>query len=504
MICLSTTHSTLDSAVDALRRNEKWVDAVELRADFLDDSEKGRVAGFPSLVEEALGRRVPAILTLRRGRDGGRYDGSDAERLSLLRGWLSPGGVGRGAEAGFDFVDLEEDLLENAEAQRLVSGFSGRVIRSFHDTRGTPGDLEALFERLSTNRDEIPKLAVRVAGSQDVYRVIELMVRTVGLPRIVLGMGAFGFPTRILGKRFGCMLSYTSDLEAPGTVEAAPGHLSPRALAEEFSYRDVDEDTALFAIIGNPVLHSRSPAYHTAAFREAGLNGLYLPFPVDDLDAFFETAALLKVRGLSVTIPHKEPVRRFLAAEEPAVSGAGACNTVLRGPDGWRGTNTDVPGFVEPLLEALRHARRSTALAGLRATVIGAGGAARGAVYALVGGGAEVLVLNRTLAKAQAIARDLGDSVSVAGMDAAGISLSKDYRDIVVQTTSVGMTPKVDEDPLPSFRFLGSEIVYDLVYTPAETRFLTRAREAGCSILSGMAMFRRQAELQQELFRSRF
>ncbi len=504
MICLSTTHGTLQGAVDALRRNARWVEAVELRADFLDDSEKHRVGEFPSLVEDALGHRVPSILTLRRRRDGGRYDGDETERLALLRGWLTRGGRGRDAERRFDFVDIEEDLIEDAEARRLVSGFPGRVIRSFHDTRGTPVDLAGLFERLSTYGDEIPKLAVRVSGSRDVHRVIELMVRTLGRPRIVLGMGEFGFPTRILGKRFGCFLSYTSDLDAPGTAEAAPGHLSPRALAEQFFYPKIDEDTALFGIIGNPVLHSRSPVYHTAAFRDAGLNGLYLPFPADDLDAFFETAEVLNLRGLSVTIPHKEPVRRFLASEEPGVAGAGACNTVLREPDGWHGTNTDVPGFVEPLLETLRDARGSAALGGLRATVVGAGGAARGAVYALRGGGAEVLILNRTVAKAEAIARDLGGSVAVAGIDAAGISRSEGYRDIVVQTTSVGMTPKVDEDPLPGFRFRGSEVVYDLVYTPEKTRFLTRAQEAGCTILSGMAMFRRQAELQQELFRTRF
>lgn len=496
MICLSTTHSTIDEAIGAIRRNAAWLKLVELRADFLTEEEHRRIVAFPGLAAKAIGRRVPVICTLRRRRDGGHYDGSDAERLRFLEAVVSGG--------GFDFLDLEEDLLEDPEAKRLVSAFPGRVIRSFHDTGGTPQDLPALYARLSTHRNEIPKLAVRVAGSHDVHRVIELMVRTAGRPRIILGMGEFGFPTRILGKRFGCFLSYTSDLDIPGTLEAAPGHLSPRVLSETFYYPHIDGQTKLFGIIGNPVLHSKSPAYHTGAFLGAGLNGLYIPFPADDLDAFFRTAELIGLQGLSVTIPHKEAVRRFLASEDPAVAGAGACNTVLRTSNGWRGTNTDVPGFLEPLLETLRKVRGKPDLRGLRVTVLGAGGAARGAVSALTGAGADVLILNRTAGKAELLARDIEGSIAVAGMDSEGITRSESYRDVVVQTTSVGMTPNGDGDPLPEFRFDGSEIVYDLVYTPPETRFLARAKEAGCSVLSGMAMFRRQAELQQELFRTRF
>jgi 3-dehydroquinate dehydratase / shikimate dehydrogenase len=500
MICLSTTHSTVDEAIDALRRNAAWLDLVELRADFLPESERQRIGEFPGLAVKALGRPVPIICTLRRRRDGGHYDGSEAERLRFLGAVISEAAP----KSGFDFLDLEEDLLEDPEAQRLVSTFPGRIIRSFHDTVGTPENLPSLYSRLSTHPNEIPKLAVRVSGSQDVHRVIELMVRTVGRPRIILGMGEFGFPTRILGKRLGCFLSYTSDLDAPGTIEAAPGHLSPRVLSETFSYPRIDTDTKLFGIIGNPVLHSKSPAYHTGAFRDAGLNGAYLPFPADDLDVFFQTAELIELQGLSVTIPHKEAVRRYLTSEDPEVAGAGACNTVIRGSNGWRGTNTDVPGFLEPLVETLRSVRGKPNLRGLRVTVLGAGGAARGAVYALTGAGADVLILNRTVAKAELLARDIGGTIAVAGMDSEGIARSEGYRDVVVQTTSVGMTPNTDEDPLPEFRFDGSEIVYDLVYTPPETKFLGRAKEAGCVILSGVAMFRRQAELQQELFRTRF
>lgn len=504
MICLSTTHSSIDEAVEAIGRNAPWLDLVELRADFLPEGERQRIGEFPELAAKALGRPVPVICTLRRKRDGGRYEGTDAERLGFLEAVLTAGSSGAGAKSGFDFLDLEEDLLDDPQARRLVSLFPGRIVRSFHDIEGTPENLPELYARLSTDPNEIPKLAVRVAGSRDVRRVIELMVRTVGRPRIILGMGEFGFPTRILGKRFGCFLSYTSDLDVPGTAEAAPGHLSPRVLSEAYHYPQIDHRTKLFGIIGNPVLHSKSPAYHTGAFRDAGLNGLYLPFPADDLEAFFRTAELIALQGLSVTIPHKEGVRRFLASEEPAVAGAGACNTVLRGTEGWRGTNTDVPGFLEPLSETLRSARGNPDLRGLRVTVLGAGGAARGAVYALTRAGADVLILNRTAAKAELLARHIGGAISVAGMDAEGISRSASYRDVVVQTTSVGMTPNIDEDPLPEFRFEGSEIVYDLVYTPPETKFLGRAKEAGCIVLSGMVMFRRQAELQQELFRSRF
>lgn len=497
MICLSTTQDTIDQALEAVRRNGDWIDLLELRVDFLKPGEQSRASHFPQLVAEALGRRLPAICTLRRERDGGRFAGDEERRFALLEAIL--------ADSGFAFLDLEEDLLENPRAQGLEAGFSGRIIRSFHDTRGTPEDLSGLYRRLAGRDWEIPKLAVRTDSSRDAQRVLELMVKTRGRERILLGMGEFGFPTRILGRRFGCFLTYTSDLDRPGTAHAAPGHLSPRDIQESYRYREITDQTKLFGIIGNPVLHSRSPAYHTGAFRDGGFDGLYVPFPVDDLDAFFSSAELLGIQGLSVTIPHKQNVRRYLVSEDPAVEGAGACNTLIRGDEGWKGTNTDVPGFLDPLLSLLgRPGSVEGALRGLKATVIGAGGAARGAVYALVAAGAELLILNRSRHRAESLADSIPGPIVVGGLDEEGIEQAANYRDIVVQTTSVGMAPRDDEDPLPGFAFRGGEIVYEMIYVPEETPFLRRAREAGCQTIGGMAMFNRQAELQQELFRTRF
>ena len=496
MICLSTTHGTIDRALDAVRRNGDWIDLVELRVDFLEAGEQSNAYHFPRLAAETLGRPLPVICTLRRQRDGGRFSGPETDRFSLLETVLSG--------SGFAFLDLEEDLLETPGARKIEAAFPGRIIRSFHDIQGTPEDLDGLYRRLAGREEEIPKLAVQTGSSQDAQRVLKLLVSTQGRERIIIGMGEFGFPTRIVGRRFGCFLTYASDLDRPGTAHAAPGHLSPRLLQESYHYREITDKTTLFGIIGNPVLHSRSPAYHTAAFRSGGFDGLYVPFPVDDLDAFFAAAEQLEIQGLSVTIPHKQNVRRYLVSEAPAVEGAGACNTLIRSDRGWQGTNTDVPGFLEPLLSLLGTSASSEgALRGLRATVIGAGGAARGAVYALVTAEAEVLILNRSPYRAEGLAESISGPIAVGGLDDDGIAQAGSYRDIVVQTSSVGMAPQEGQDPLPGLAFGGDEIVYDMIYVPEETRFLRRAREAGCRTIGGMAMFRRQAELQQELFRTR-
>ncbi len=494
MICLSTTHRTMDAAVAAVQRNQRWINLVELRGDYLSPEDLKNAGEFPAMLRRALGRSIPVILTIRRLRDGGQCTMGDAERLELVDALST--------DAGFAYLDLEEDLLESDSARRVTRDFPGRVIRSFHGVDGTPDDLESLYRRLSSVPGEIPKMALRVPGSRELRRVVELMLSTIGEDRIILGMGEYGFPSRILAARYGCLLTYTSDMDVTGTEEAAPGHLSPRALTEVYHYRDIDGDTRLFGIIGDPVLHSRSPAYHNAAFREAGLDALYVPFPTDDVDEFLRLADLIRIEGVSVTIPHKEAVRAHLTAEDPAVAGAGACNTIVRSETGWQGTNTDVPGFLEPLVEVWSEERRA-------ATVIGAGGAARGVVYALRSRGVHVLVLNRTPERARRLIAELGHGgdharrLVASGIDAEGIDRASDFRDIVVQTTNVGMTPNVDQEPIPDFPFHGTEIVYDLVYTPEQTRFLRRAAAAGCTTISGIAMFRRQAELQHELFRKR-
>jgi 3-dehydroquinate dehydratase/shikimate dehydrogenase len=276
----------------------------------------------------------------------------------------------------------------------------------------------------------------------------------------------------------------------------APWQVTPLILEEIYRFRDLNSSTAIYGVIGNPVMHSHSPVIHNRGFSSLGINAVYLPFHVPDLDGFWKVADMLSIRGLSVTVPYKQAVLGPAVQADLRVQTFGACNTLIRalGEGTWMGTNTDGEGFLAPL----RMAFGGSIPPVLRVTVIGAGGAARAVVASLKEMGARVLVLNRTIERANILARAFG--AASGGLDVEGMKVARDFPDLIVQTTSVGMTPKEDSDPAPEFIFSGREIVYELVYSPQKTSFVRRALKAGCRVVYGRQMLIAQAVRQFQLF----
>ncbi|TVQ38761.1 MAG: type I 3-dehydroquinate dehydratase [Spirochaetaceae bacterium] len=503
MICLSLTAGTLAENLRAAARFAPVIDMVELRADFLLREQRTDLHRFPSALPAARdGNRLPAILTVRAGRDGGQWREGEGERRHLLLHGVRGG--------GYAWVDLE-GWLRGSDAGLLEAAAAAgtTVIRSMHDFEGVPDDLAKHLDG-AARPQEIPKAAVMPGGSADLLRFARALQGLAPRRRVVVAMGAVGFATRVLARRFGSMFTFCSPNDIDARV-AAPGHVDPETMAGLYRYHSIDADTAVFGVIGNPVMHSQSPVYHNRRFAEDQLNAVYLPFAVDDVDAFFELADLIPVDGFSVTIPHKQAVMGHLVQSDASVLGAGACNTVVRrgGGDadgGWIGYNSDVEGFLTPLLDAASQAGWPD-LRGRRATVIGAGGAARAVVYALLRRGVNVLLLNRTLDRAEALVRDLAGTdsgasgaVTCAVLEASAADVMRRYADVIVQTTSVGMVPDSEAEPIPFYRFSGHEIVYDIVYTPPVTRLLRRAADAGCTTIGGARMFAAQADAQYRLF----
>jgi 3-dehydroquinate dehydratase/shikimate dehydrogenase len=171
-----------------------------------------------------------------------------------------------------------------------------------------------------------------------------------------------------------------------------------------------------------------------------------------------------------------------------------ACNTVIRKENGYYGENTDVYGFLKPLKNYFGDPLKQK----IKVTVIGAGGAAQACVYGLKEHKANILILNRTPAKAMKLAKRF--ACQWASLDQAGIKKIAEYSDLIVQTTSVGMEPNLDDDPIASYRFRGYEVVYDLIYNPPLSRLLERALEAGCKVINGEEMLLAQAQAQFQLF----
>jgi len=481
LVCLSLTGKSLAEDLAVLDLYRGQVDLVELRADYLDPSEKFLIRSFP----ERAG--LPCILTVRRRVDGGAFAEGEGVRLVMIAKGLAYARSER--LANFAYVDLESDFRIPA-VEEACRAFGTRIIRSVHSPKSLPADLDALWDELAETPDEIPKLALACESASDLSRLFSWAE---GLPpreRIVVGMGDYGFPSRILAERTGSLLTYASALEA-GLPHAAPGHLDPEALARTYRFREIGKATAVYALTGGrSVVGARSPSLHNAAFRAAGMDAVYLPFPAEDAAAFLAAAEAVGVRGAAVTVPHKEAFAPLMARLSPEAAEIGACNTLFRGPEGWEGSNTDAPGFERALHEFLGR----TDLSGLRATLVGAGGAAKAVAHVFAASGVSCLVLNRSAAKAKALAKSRG--FAWAANDERAAELVADHADLIVNATSVGMDGGPPGDPLEWYDFMGREAVFDLIYRPDRTALLKRAKASGARISNGWAMLRYQAAEQ--------
>ena len=480
LLCLCLTAPTLAENLAQVRRCDRLVDMVELRVDLLHPSQWAGVARF------ALECPLPALCTIRRRRDGGSWPAPETSRRRLLQ---------KAAAAAYRYLDLEADLPPGAVA---LPRRGPRVIRSLHDLEATPANLEGLLRGLARSAREIPKLAVTPHGVADLGRIVAA-ARAVPAPRIVLGMGDYGLPSRLLAARLGSWLTFTS-VSSAGLRRAAPGQLDPLTMQHRYRFHSLGADTPVYGLIGNPVAHSRSPEVHNRGLAAVGIAGVYVPFRVDVVAEFLRLAPSLGVRGLSVTIPHKETVMALLGRTDPSVRGAGACNTLVWEQGGWTGYNTDIAGFLTPLQPALAAGRVR------RATVVGAGGAARAIVWALRRAGVEVLVVNRNPQRAQRLASEMG--VACVALSAGDLPVQvAQYSDLIVQATSVGMQAAAADaaacaahDPIAAVPLGGHEIVYDIVYTPPNTPLIQRARQAGCQVVTGGEMLLGQAYEQFRLF----
>jgi 3-dehydroquinate dehydratase / shikimate dehydrogenase len=488
LICLSLTGHSIAENLAVLDLYRGQVDIVELRADYLDPSEKFVIRSFP----ERAG--LPCILTVRRRVDGGCYSEGEGVRLVEIAEGLAYARSDR--RANFAYVDLESDFHIPA-VEEACHIFGTKIIRSLHCTKGLPEDLDAAWGEVTSSAEEIPKLALACTGAGDLARLITWASALPERERIIVGMGEYGFPSRILAERLGSLVCYTSPLAA-GLPGAAPGQVDPEVLAKSYRFHSIGPRTEIYALAGGKsVISSRSPALHNTAFGEALRDAVYVPIPAESVEAFFAAADALGVRGASVTVPLKEALLPFVRELSPEAKDIGACNTLLREGEGWLGYNTDAIGFEKALLEFLE--RRD--LSGFRATILGAGGAARAVAYVLSRLGAACLIVNRSANAARSLAKGYG--FAWGSSDERSADLVADHADLIVNATSVGMHGGTQGDPLEWYDFTGREAVFDLIYRPERTALLARARASGAKISNGYSMLRYQAAEQFRIWTGR-
>jgi 3-dehydroquinate dehydratase/shikimate dehydrogenase len=465
-----TRHKMMIAEIqEAARRGARL---IELRLDFL--------ARAPDLKRLLADKPCPMVATVRRPADGGRWPGNEENRLALLR---------QAIVGGFDWVDLETDVADSVRRFGKVK----RIV-SYHNLREVPTDLEKIFERMLKQDADVLKIAVSAITPADNLRVLDL-VRKSPKPTVGFCMGDMGMPSRILSLKYGSPFTYAAFNKERGV---APGIPSFDELKHIYHVDGINDQTQVFGVIGDPVAHSLSPLLHNATLRSTRQNAVYLPFrvPRNELDEFLQQFDQLGVRGYSVTIPHKEQAAAVAAKREPSVVLTQAANTLIRLGGGFSAYNTDYSAVLDSLLANLPKSTDGAppTVQSRVVLVLGAGGAARAVAHALHREGALVSISNRTEERAARLAEEVGCRY----VD--WTARHSVMCEILVNCTSVGMHPDVDESPVHSSFLKPGLTVMDVVYTPETTLLIREARDRNCHVITGVDMFVRQAAAQFKLF----
>jgi 3-dehydroquinate dehydratase/shikimate dehydrogenase len=295
-------------------------------------------------------------------------------------------------------------------------------------------------------------------------------------------MGPLGIASRILGGRYRAPFTFASPESGR---ESAPGQLPAAVLAGTYRVRTISPATRVYGLLGSDVLRSLSPAIQNRAFAERGIDAVYVPLPAESMDAFASALPALDLSGFSVTRPYKGAILPHLDSVTSNAAEAKSANTVLVQDDRLVGLSTDGDGVLVPLRKRLDPARKDIA-------ILGAGGAARAATFALVRAGAHVTVLARQVEQAVEVAAATG--CASAGLD----SLPGLRWDVLVNATPVGSGAFPDRMPVPARALRPGAVVFDMVYEPRETLLLAAARARGCVAIEGIEMLVAQAVGQFE------
>lgn len=406
------------------------------------------------------------VVSCRRVRDGGRFDGSEEERAALLRPFLG--------RAGGPFVDVEWD----GPLREWTREFPEQpFILSYHNTQWTPPDLESIWtdmRRWPARRFKI----VTAAGSwRDVIGMKALLAdaRSRRLDLTAYCLGPFGHASRLLGLVWGGGMMYVSQGAPP-----VPGMLSLYEFEEVYRAGRAGAGSRVYGVAGDPVERSLSPLLHNWFFARKGTTDIYLPLPAPDPEDFRAALAEIAPAGLSVTVPHKE---RWLAACAELTADArriGAVNTLTATPDGWEGDNTDWLGF-ERSLEGWLPTGRG------RFLVLGAGGTARAVLHALERRGARVACWNRNKDRLAGLLREF-PAVQPADIPRGEV-------DVVVNATAASAAGEL---PLPETGLASLQAGYalEVAYGPVLSPFLRFAAGRGWRVRDGLPMLFHQAAAQ--------
>jgi 3-dehydroquinate dehydratase/shikimate dehydrogenase len=473
-ICVAIIGTTAAEMIEKANAVVKETPFLEFRLDYLEKPANA----LPKLKQFLSDNTAAtAIATCRREANGGKFTGSLAAEMEVLS---------KAAAAGFQLVDLElesAEVLKKGELQKLRDTGVALII-SHHDFSSTK-DLDKIYERIAPFQPDFYKIVPTAKTLSDNVTLMRFMERMHEKANIIgICMGDAGIISRVLGLRAGSVFTFAAATQGE---ETGPGQIAARTLIETYRIDQVDAATKVYGVAGNPIRSSLSPIMMNTAFRRETVNAVYLALQTAKVSDLINLVREIPIQGLSVTMPHKQEIMAHLEKTDPLSAKIGACNTVLRAQDGkLYGFNTDVAGIVGPL-------EKRMSLRGAKALVLGAGGAARAAVFGLRDKGTDVFIFNRTPETAQKLARQSGSKTIKKD------ALAKTSFDVVINATPVGMAGQKVSSVLDA-KDLNTKLVFDLVYNPLETPLIRMARQQNISFITGVEMFVQQGARQFEIW----
>jgi len=470
-VCLALASDSVDDLLRTAESMARDNPFLEFRLDYLKQPASA-LAKIRRFLENH--QHVTAIGTCRRAENGGRFKGSMAAELEIL---------GKAAAAGCHLLDLEVESGVRCKPEAIARLRSrAGLILSFHDFKATRG-LDATLEKmLAVPADYYKIVTTATTLSDNVTMMKFLQAQSDKHALIGLCMGEQGIISRVLGVRAGSVFTFAA---VSADQKTAPGQVSAQQLRSVYRIEQVDAATRVYGVAGDPIGHSLSPVIMNTALRRETVNAVYLALETDKVKDLLHAIEKIPLHGLSITMPLKQEVLPHLEKTDPFSARIGACNTIIRAQDGkLYGFNTDTAGVVRPLEQRIT-------IEGAKVLVLGAGGAARAAVFGLKERGAEVWILNRSAAPAQKLARQ-AKARTIKRAD-----LHKLAFDVIINATPIGMTNS--ESPLKENE-IQAKVVFDMVYDPVDTPFLRIARAKGLAVIPGVEMFVHQAARQFEIW----
>jgi 3-dehydroquinate dehydratase/shikimate dehydrogenase len=445
--------SSIESA-QLLMQQAQSADVFEFRLDYLKVLDINKIKKLCESTDKKI------LFTLRKPEQGGVYQGDEPERLQFIEKLiiLNP-----------DYLDIEHDVpLVFCQKLKTISPQT-QLICSYHNFIDTPDDLPLLLKQMQNPVFSVYKIITTSTSILDTLRVIHFVKNNANQHHLIAhAMGEVGVASRILGKIFGNYFTYASVNEE----NIAPGLVTLNDFVHLYHYHDLNQDTQVYGLIGDPIAQSMGHIFHNQKFIQHQQNAVYVKFHVkpEELTAFFVALQGLPIQGLSVTMPHKQAVLKFCSELTPDVKVIGAANTLIKQAGGYLAANTDGEAVVEILPKGLKNKK---------IIILGAGGAANSIMYSLKKAGACVSIYNRTEYTKDILPLEK--------------SINADY-DILINT----IPAKYYNAKL--IRFIPQKIIMDANYQSTPTQLIQDAQKHGCQSIEGQAMFYAQAKLQRQLW----